>query len=228
MNKEKRNYIITVGLLILFVIFVFCLKKVNVDAIGPEGGKVGFASINKKVFDKLGQNAKWDKCSDYIAIVVIATVPIFALIGFVQMIKRKSLLKVDGDVLMFGGFYVVVLGFYELFEKIALNCRPIIDKNEIEASFPSSHTLIAVCFLGGTMLQVCYRIKNVALKIIVNVLCVVLMVAMAVMRLLAGMHWFTDVVGAILAGMFLLMLYYSCFYSYLIRKKGNGELSFYK
>jgi len=165
MNTEKKNFAIIVILLGIFLLFLIGLKKYNVAKYEPKDFNektekqvekkdvyIGFSSINKAVFDKCGQKESYDNYSDKLLYLVLATVGIFGLIGFTQMVKKKSLLKVDTDLLILGGFYVTVVVLYVLFDKMIFNYRPVIEKGkELEASFPSSHTLVTVCFLGACM-----------------------------------------------------------------------------
>ena len=226
MKKEVKGIIFTILFFVLFVGFLYCVKNIDVDSIGPNGGKVGLSHINKQVFDKFGQDPNWDKISDYILYGAMATVAIFALIGLKQLIQRKSLLKIDADIYLLAAFYVVVVGVYVAFDKVIINCRPIVTDEGIEASFPSSHTLITLCFLATTMIQVANRVKNKAIKVIIDLVCIACIVVMSVARLKAGMHWFSDVVGAILLGMFLVMLYYSLYSKIKSNKRESSSLSF--
>jgi hypothetical protein len=78
----------------------------------------------------------------------------------VQWIKRKSIAKVDGDILILGGFYIVTLGAYLLFESYVVNYRPVLIAGFLEASYPSSTTLLVMCVMPTAAMQLGRRIQK--------------------------------------------------------------------
>ena len=131
---------------------------------------------------------------------VCAAGTVFAVIGLIQLIKRRSLLKVDKRILGLGVLFVVMAVVYVLFEILIVNYRPVImpDKTLPEASFPSSHTVLACVVLSGVALMLNYYIKNVRLRISLQALCALVIMLTLFGRLLCGIHWFTDIIGGIL------------------------------
>ena len=129
------------------------------------------------------------------------------ILGLVQLIHRKSLLKVDRSILVLGGFYVVVLVFYVLFEKVVINYRPVLIDGNLEVSYPSSTTMLALCVIPTAIMQLNTRIKNTNLRKIVAYVLVALAVFMVVCRLISGVHWLTDIIGGILLSAGLVTLY---------------------
>lgn len=226
MKKEAINFILAIVFLVLSAGFIYGCKNINVDKVGPNKVEVGYSSINEKVFNKLGKNDKYDKISDYLLYEAMATVGIFGVIGLYQLIRRKSLLKIDGDIWMLAWYYVLVVAVYVGFDKLSINLRPILTEKGAEPSFPSSHTLITFCFLGVTMIQASDRVRKKALRWFINIVCIGSMLAMPILRLLAGMHWFSDVVGGIIIG-HVFVLAYKAFYLRHRRKNDKFEgLSF--
>ena len=191
---------------ILFVILIVLLKTVDVAPIGPEGTSIGLSQINKAVNESLGVSDLWYKITKVMEIVADLTVLIFGLIGVTQLVKRKSLLKVDKDILALGGLYVVTAAMYALFEVMIINYRPIIMEGDehVEASFPSSHTMLICVIMGSAIMLMSKYIKNEKLRVILSILCVAVMVVMAAGRLLAGVHWLTDITGGVLISITLL------------------------
>ena len=207
--KAKSKLITGVVFLLLFIGLIVMIKTVDVAAIGPEGTKVGFSGINKDIHEATGVNMTWYNITRYLGYGTLLLAGVFALMGLVQLVQRKSLLKVDRTILTLGGLYVVVLGLYVAFDKIAINYRPVILEGEtsVEPSFPSSHTMLACVVLGSTALVVGQYIKNRTLAMTLQVLAWIICAVLVLGRLLSGVHWFTDIIGGVLISVALLFLF---------------------
>ena len=129
--------------------------------------------------------------------------------GLLQWIKRKSIKKVDENILALGAFYAAVLAVFIFFEEVAVNYRPVLIEGQLEASYPSSTTMLVLCIVPTALMQFDIRIKNLWIKRAVNTVLVVFAVSMVVLRLVSGVHWFTDIIGGILISAGLVMMYYS-------------------
>ena len=71
--------------------------------------------------------------------------------GLGQWIRRKSLRKVDFTILALGIFYIATAAAFLFFENHVINYRPLLIGGNLEASYPSSTTLLAICvMLCGT------------------------------------------------------------------------------
>ncbi len=184
----------------LFAGLIALLKTYDIAAAGPDGSEIGFSNINQRVHDATGVNMSWYDVTDYIGYAAIAICAAFALAGLIQLIKRKSLLKVDREILSLGVLYIAVIGFYALFEKVVINYRPVImpGETEPEASFPSSHTMLIVTVMIATMMVSGKYIKNKGLLACVRAVCIAASVFTVCGRLYSGVHWFTDIVGGVL------------------------------
>lgn len=142
----------------------------------------------------------WYKITKYSGYALFLPVAFFVLLGFVQLIKRKSFKKVDRELKLLALFYLAVAAIYLLFEKfLIINYRPIMLNGQLESSYPSSHTLFAITLCGSAMLltKSFLKLKHATL---VNVVLSVLMLVTVVGRLLSGVHWATDIMGGILIG----------------------------
>ena len=204
MSKNRTLFAIGAILLVFFAVFVWAVQNVNVAPIGPDGSEVGFAGINGKVRDLIGVNQSWYEITELLGYSVLLVAAGFGLLALFQAIKRKSL-KIDGDLWGLLLFYVVVGGIYLFFEKYVVNYRPIITEDGLEASFPSSHTLLSLCIMGSASLQFSRRIKKFRTPVLVISLLV--MVIIVVGRLLSGVHWFTDILGSVLLSAGLVTIY---------------------
>ena len=206
MRKTKR--IVSVGILLLaaFAVWTFLIQTVDVHLIGPRQSAVGFATVNGW-FHRL-TNVHWMlyTLTDWLGLVPIVVCLLFACVGLAQLVQRRSLLKVDLDILLLGVYYVLVIFAYLLFEMIPLNYRPVLIEGILEASYPSSTTLLVLSVMPTLHFQAERRLKNSMLRRCIRVLTVLFSVFMVVGRLLSGVHWLTDIVGAILlsGGLFLL------------------------
>ena len=125
------------------------------------------------------------------------------------MIKRRSLFKVDSSILVLGGFYIIVLAWYLFFEYCIVNYRPVLINGFLEASYPSSTTMLVMCVMPTAMMQFSRLIRNNKAKKITNVFCGIFTGLMVMGRLLSGVHWVTDILGGALLSTALVMLYFS-------------------
>lgn len=210
MSKEtQKKFYTAIGLLAAFILWTSALCFVDVQAIGPQESSVGFAALNGFFHDLTGVHMTLYVITDWLGLVPVAFGFGFAILGLVQLIKRRSLWKVDRSVLVLGGFYLVVLAVYLLFEEVVINRRPVLIEGFLEASYPSSTTLLVMCVMPTAIMQLHTRIKNRAVK---NSVCAVLSLFIAFMvmgRLISGVHWFTDIIGGALLSAGLVMLYAS-------------------
>lgn len=220
--KIRKNFIKTGVLFLLFLFFTVLVMKVDVQTIGPEQSKVGLATINQIVHERFRFNIVLYNITNFLGTISILVAVGFGILGMVQLLCRKSLLKVDLDIIALGVCYGVVMASYLFFEICIINYRPIIMDKGLEASFPSSHVMIVVCIMATAMIQFSKRIKVNGLKIVAQLLSVSIIVIMIVGRLISGVHWFTDIVAGLMLGSFIVMLYYSIYK--LIESKKNNML----
>ena len=205
----KKSYIISAVCAALFLLMIILIKTVDVADIGPEGTKIGLSSINKAFHELTGLNDSWDKIADYTMLLAFGAGLAFAVLGLVQLIQRKSLLKVDREILLLGGLYVVLGIFYVIFEKVVINYRPEIlsDETKPEASFPSSHVMMA-CVVAGSVIIILGRyIKKAEQRVAARIILSVVMLISVAARLVSGVHWLTDIIAGVLLSCALVFLY---------------------
>ena len=202
---------ISISLLFLFVIFTLSVKIIDVKAVGVNNTEIGFATLNVFIHSFLGVNKSWYNITEFLGVVPIIIVLFFAGIGVYQLIKRKSIFKIDRDILMLGVFYIFVAISYLIFEVVVINYRPILVDGVLEASYPSSHTILAICIIGTAIIQANERIHKNKIKNYVDFILAMIMILIVVGRLLSGVHWFTDIVGGTILSISFVM-----FYSYTV------------
>lgn len=208
MNKKKRNFFISTILILLAVVFTILIKVVDVKQVGINETSIGFATLNQFVFKVTGVNMIWYYITDWLGLVPVFMAMAYALLGLVQLIKRKRLFKVDKEIIVLGLFYVVVIFIYIFFEKVIVNYRPILMNGFLEASYPSSHTLMTICLCGSSIIVNKKLFNNKIIKF-VNMLSLIIIFITVIGRLISGVHWFSDILGGILISISLLMTFHS-------------------
>ncbi len=209
-SKQAKTSLQVSGVLFaVFVLFTLVVKFVDVQAIGPEDSLVGLASINSFSFRFAGSSDIYDIFSDVLAYAAFIYVAGFALLGAYQLVKGKSLKKVDLDIYALGAFYVAVLAFYALFEVLIINYRPVLEDGVLEASYPSSHTMLAICIYATASMQFRYRLSDGKISKIIKCFTELAMLLTPITRYFSGKHWLTDIVGAVLLSLALTNAY-SC------------------
>ena len=207
MKRFGMGYWLSAGLLAAFVLWTVLLGWVDVQAIGPRDSEVGFAALNGFVHNLTGVHFTLYHITDWLGLVPVAVGFGFAILGLTQWIGRKSLGKVDSDILLLGGFYLLTLGVYLLFEKVVINYRPVLIEGFLEVSYPSSTTLLVLCVMPTAMLQLNRRIRNAALRRWVLWGIGGFTAFMVLGRLVSGVHWVTDIVGGVLLSAAMVTLY---------------------
>lgn len=205
----KKSFCASICLLAAFCLWTAAILFIDVQIVGPLNCSVGFAELNRFVHNLTGVHLSLYTVTDWLGLVPIAFALGFALLGLFQWIKRKSLFKVDYSILVLGGFYIVVIAAYILFESFVINYRPILINGYLEPSYPSSTTLLVTCVMPTAIMQFNSRIKNAVLKKCVAYAIVAFTAFMVIGRLVSGVHWFTDIVGGALLSAGLVLLYHA-------------------
>ena len=208
-KKNRRLFFVGVGLLAAFVLWTIFVCFIDVRAIGPQESSVGFATLNGYVHNLTGVNMYLYVITDWLGLVPIGVAFSFAVLGLVQWIKRKSLLKVDRSILTLGGFYIVVMAVYILFEIVVVNYRPTLINGYLEASYPSSTTMLVMCVMPTAMMQLRTRIINDLFRRCVMLVIAMFIAFMVIGRLVSGVHWITDIIGGVLLSNGIVLMYYA-------------------
>ena len=203
----KRKLGIAFGFLAAFALWTLAVSCVDVQTIGPRDSSVGFATINGWFHSLTGVHMTLYHITDWLGLVPVAFGFGFAILGITQWIHRKNLFKVDRSILVLGGFYIVTLAAYLFFEDFVINYRPVLIAGFLEASYPSSTTLLVLCVMPTALMQLRSRIQNPTLRRIICAAITAFILFMVVGRLLSGVHWLTDIVGGVLLAAGLVRMY---------------------
>ena len=203
-KSGKRTLVIGIMLIIAFAVWTILIQMVDVQQVGLNGTDIGLATFNCWFHKLTGTNMPLYIITDWLGIVPLVICMIFATIGLIQLIKRRSLLQVDYDIIILGIYYILVMLGYFVFEMIPINYRPVFINGHMEASYPSSTTLVVLSVMPTLIFH--RRIKNAWVKIVINIVSIIFSAFMVIGRLLSGVHWITDIIGSIIlsAGLFLI------------------------
>ncbi|MGN0819710.1 MAG: phosphatase PAP2 family protein [Christensenellaceae bacterium] len=210
MKKEKK--VIGAGLisLVAFVIWTVLIQQVDVQPVGQNGTDIGFATLNCWFHKLTGVHMAIYHITDWLGLVPLFICMVFGIIGLIQLIKRKSLFKVDIDIIILGIYYILVILGYLIFEMIPINYRPILINGVMEASYPSSTTLLVLCVMPTLNFQVKRRIKNETIINVINTVSILFSLFMVIGRTVSGVHWLTDIIGSVILSTGLFLIYISC------------------
>ena len=206
-ENGKRLLLLGVIFVIAFVVWTLLIRVVDVQPVGQNGTNIGFATLNCW-FNKLtGVHMALYAITDWLGLVPLFVCMLFGWIGLCQLIKRRSLFKVDCDIIFLGIYYVIVILGYLIFEKVPINYRPILIEGFMEASYPSSTTLLVLSVMPTLVFQVNRRLQNATVKNTIGILAILFSIFMIIGRLISGVHWFSDIVGSLLLSTGLFWVY---------------------
>ena len=208
MKRNKTLLFTSLTLICAFLLWTILICFVDVSAIGPNGSMVGFATLNKAIHNLTGVNMTLYVITDWLGLAPIFTALCFSILGIIQLIKRKSILKVDRSIISLGVFYIAVISVYIMFEYVVINYRPVLINGYLEASYPSSTTMLTLTVMITAIMQLRSRIKAKTLKTAITLIITLFTIFMVIGRALSGVHWITDIIGGILISLGLIFMYY--------------------
>ena len=208
MKQNKKKHLWTgIWFLLTFLLWTTLIRCVDVQAAGPSGTKIGFAAFNLWFHKLTGVHMTVYTITDWLGLVPIGVCLCFGAVGVVQMVRRKSLFRVDPDIILLGVYYILVILAYLVFEMIPINYRPILIGGALEASYPSSTTLLVVSVMPTLKLQIDRRTDNALVRNVTGIFVITFSALMIIGRLISGVHWATDIIGAVFLSTGLFLLY---------------------
>ena len=205
----KKGIAVGISMILVFILWTILIQKVDVQPVGQNGTDIGFASVNTWFHQLTGVHMWIYTITDWLGLVPIVVCACFGFIGLTQWIRRRSLKKVDPDIILLGLYYILVILGYLIFEMIPINFRPIPIDGAMEASYPSSTTLLVLSVMPTLIFQVNRKANQSSVKTTVTVITVLFTALMVIGRTVAGVHWLTDIFGAVFLSMGLYFLYRS-------------------
>lgn len=206
-NKNRIFFWIGSSFIAAFTVWTALVLLVDVAAIGPLGTKVGLSGLNGFFHSLTGVNMTLYAITDWLGLVPLSVAFGFAVLGLVQLIKHKSIRKVDRSILVLGAFYLVVIAVYLLFEVIVINYRPTLIEEQLEVSYPSSTTLLVTCIMPTAAMQLKTRIGNAPARRFTVTAIIAFTAFMVLGRLLSGVHWISDIIGGALFSIGVVLIY---------------------
>lgn len=230
MNKYKGEfymkritYLVLPSITLLaFIIWTILVKTVDVNYISGVG-TLGFYSLNTSINEVIqaGKTDTFDLISSLLMYGSFLTVLAFAIFGLVQLIKRKSLLKVDLVLYVILAFYVLIVALYAIFEIMRINYSPSSTAEELKVSYPSSHVFISCSLYGVGLMGLLYylRLGTRRIKYGFVALTIILSIASIITRMYSGAHYFSDIIGGVLLSLFVIVSFVSALYFLESRKE---------
>lgn len=205
--KRKRQLWTGIGFLSAFALWTILIQNVDVQPAGPMDTKVGFAEWNVWFYHLTGVNMMLYTVTDWLGLVPVLICGCFGITGLSQWIRRKKLLRVDPDILILGVYYLLVIAGYLIFEMVPVNYRPILINGYLEASYPSSTTLLVLSVMPTLKFQADRRCRKPMIRNLAAAFAILFSLFMVAGRLVSGVHWATDIIGSVFLSTGLFMLY---------------------
>ncbi len=181
---------------LILLVYTLVVAFVDVKAIGPEGSSVGLASINAAFRDLIGQSGAFKIVSDIGFYFCVALCVFFIGLFLYQLLKRKSLQKVDPNLTALMCLYAMFILLYLVFSRlIVVNYRPVLKDGTLDPSYPSTHVFLGIIAGISAIDRLFVYIKRENLRLALMIVCWVALLLSCIGRTMSGMHWLTDLIG---------------------------------
>lgn len=219
-KKQKLLLILGAASLLLFAVWTAAVLTVDRAPVGPLNSIVGFSHLNLTVHTTLGVSDGWYALSEILGLVILAVAAGFALWGGIQLLRHRSFRRVDPHLYLLAALYIALGLVYVGFEAVVINFRPVLTEGVLEAAYPSSHTMLALCIAASAAIRLIDILPKFFGRIAAAGLCLIAVLTV-IARLLSGMHWLSDIIGAVLISAALLLFYAAADLGLGVRPTGN-------
>ena len=207
----KNKLIFASSTVILLVTLIIALLYIDV---GYVNGNVGLFVINN-FFATYKINSSWDIFTTVILDITFVFIFTLVGIGIFQAIKRRSILKIDRNVVVTEILVVLMLLFSLFFSNVIfINNSPVLQNGVEVSSFPSNHIVIVtfVFLTLATLVKDYFEIVkigkiNIICKFVSFGIAIIMIALMVVGKTLSGRIWFTDAISGLLLGLFFYSLF---------------------
>ena len=207
----KNKLLFTSSTVILLIALTVSLLYIDV---GYVNGNIGLFVINN-FFATYEINSSWDLLTTIILNITFVMIFAMVIVGIIQAIQRKSILKICRNVVVTEVLIVAMLiSSLLLSNVIFINNSPVLQNGVEVSSYPSNHIVIVTfMFLTcATLVKDYFEIVkigkiNIICKIISFGIAISVIALMVVGKTLSGRIWFTDAVSGLLLGMFFYSLF---------------------
>lgn len=215
MTAKKRRFILWNAFLYL-VCLCLALKIKDVSEIDPNGVEVGLARLNvgfRNLWhygEEFGYSKSW-----FSFVVILNCICIVNCIFWIVMLVREMIksgrfdgVGTDKNYFATVFLYVFALAACLLLRAFKINYGPVAGHMIISASFPSVPVLLYIVSIGSAVFHVWALFgekKKLCIAATVTGAALVLLGTAA--AAICGMWWITDILGSILLGIVLIMLY---------------------
>ena len=139
MRKRGKKLLFAGSIFIVtFIIWTLLIQKIDVRPLGANGTNIGFATINCWFHKLTGVHMTLYTITDWMGLIPIFICMIFGVMGLIQLIQRRSLFKVDYDIIFLGIYYVLV---YRKLNKYHLNILGVLCYNDLILKHMRGHLL---------------------------------------------------------------------------------------
>ncbi|MBQ3830409.1 MAG: phosphatase PAP2 family protein [Spirochaetales bacterium] len=206
-TKQRTCTVLGLAFLVIFLLFTYMVMKYDTAPVGFGGSVIGFSRFNTAFHELFPGDKGCYAASETLGYICLMLAGANAIIAIADFIRHRGIMNMHRRNIITMCYYAVVVAFYVLFEFVVINQRP----TEAEASYPSSHTMLALCVLYSEFVLLGFAAeRNRSWASVFRIVCIVAMLSMIAFRLLSGVHWFTDICGGILLSLSLMMFYRAC------------------
>lgn len=217
--KARRKFLLAGVMLAVFICLTVLLYTADrqpyttlvtpyAEGAEAETATIGLAGLNLKVSEWLGFRNVFYEITEILGYVEIAVAVCIFLLAVYQLVTRKSVRKMDREVIAMMVPYALIVIFYVLFERISPNFRPVLLEEGLEMSFPSTHTVLGVGIMVTAEAFFARHFRNnTFMGKWMPWICRIISVTTVFCRTMSGVHWATDILGGLILAFAIAFVY---------------------